>query len=79
MKLINFEFTEEGKKYLPKNKDDKKGARIVLSSNSLGDSHFDCHAGLMTDYHAEMLLSRKDGKGSRFVKKKSIPQTVQKK
>lgn len=82
--LSKYQLTEFGKKHLPKEGNaDPRGKRIVIAANDK-DPYFACYAGQMTDYHADTLYNRKDGRGKRYVRlvkespKSAVP-TVQKK
>lgn len=66
--LQNFELTEEGRRY----------RQIVIPSNREGDPHHNIMVEQMTDYMAEELLARKDGRGKRFVRRKPTTQTAEK-
>lgn len=59
--LVKYELTEEG----------KKTEKIFLPKNRQGDRHLDFPTSHMTDYLAEELLSRKDGRGEKYVRLKS--------
>ena len=70
--LINYELTDEGKAYLPKEEGHPQGRLLVLPKNKLGDPSFSCRGGNLRDYHCAEILKRKDGKGARFVKEKVV-------
>jgi hypothetical protein len=75
MALEKYELTEEGKKYGVK-EGKPKGSLIILPSNTQGDPHFQVYGGRIQDYHCEEILKRKDGKGARFVRLKTVNKSL---
>jgi len=72
--LIKYELTDEGKKHLPKEgpvSRENRGAKLIIAGNKKGDPYFEGYLSTLTDYQAQALLDRKDGRGAKYVKLKS--------